>query len=176
LVDRGVADPKRSAARIVLTSSDGYTALVKWAELFGQVSIGERVYLAKGCNECHGADGEGTAPAGKRPAPPLARRASDAGTIASIIRDPARHAGIPYYPAATFADPDVDAMVKWLNNPAAPQPPAAPAASPASGVVVLAYERDGRPMTGRDGLIQLIVASDEFASRYSHWVTSITVR
>jgi len=31
-------------------------------------------------------------------------------------------------------------------------------------------------MTGRDGLLQLVVASDEFASRYSHWVTSITVR
>jgi tungstate transport system substrate-binding protein len=35
---------------------------------------------------------------------------------------------------------------------------------------------DGWPMTGRDGLVQLVVASDEFASRYSHWVTSITVR
>ena len=51
-----------------------------------------------------------------------------------------------------------------------------PAVNPASRVVVLAYQRDGRPMTGRDGLIQLVVASDEFASRYSHWVTSITVR
>jgi tungstate transport system substrate-binding protein len=173
-VDRTVADPKRSAERIVLTSSDGYTAMLKWPELFGQVSKGERVYLAKGCNECHGADGEGTAPAGKRPAPPLSRRACDAGTIASIIRDPARHAGIPCYSAAAFADPDVAAMVEWLNNPTAP--PAAPAAGPESRVVVLAYERDGRPMTGRDGLIQLIVSNDEFASRYSHWVTSITVR
>ena len=65
-------------------------------------------------------------------------------------------------------------MVEWLNNPTAP--PAAPAAGPESRVVVLAYERDGRPMTGRDGLLQLVVANDEFASRYSHWVTSITVR
>ena len=173
-VDRTAADPTHSAERVVLTSSDGYTAMLKWPELFGQVSKGERVYLAKGCNECHGADGEGTAPTGKRPAPPLSRRAFDAGTIASIIRDPARHAGIPYYSAAAFADPDVAAMVEWLNNPTAP--PAAPAGSPAFRLVVLAYERDGRPMTGRDGLLQLVVASDEFASRYSHWVTSITVR
>jgi tungstate transport system substrate-binding protein len=176
-VDRTVADPKRSAARIVLTSSDGYTAMVKWTELFGQVSKGEQVYLAKGCNECHGADGEGTAPAGKRPAPALARQAFDAATLAAIIRDPARHAGIRYYTAAAFADPDVAAMIEWLNNPAAASPQRATSAStPASRVVVLAYERDGRPMTGRDGLVQLVAASDEFASRYAHWVASITVR
>ena len=42
--------------------------------------------------------------------------------------------------------------------------------------VVLAYERDGKPMTGREGLIQLVVGADEFASRYSHWVSEVRVR
>ena len=179
-VDRGVADPKHSAGRIVLTSSDGYTVMVKWTELFGQVPRGERVYLAKGCNECHGADGEGTAPAGKRPAPALTRQAFDAATMAAIVRDPVRHAGIGVFTTANITDPDVAAMLEWLKNPAASPravaPAVNPAVNPASRVVVLAYQRDGRPMTGRDGLIQLVVASDEFASRYSHWVTSITVR
>jgi len=41
---------------------------------------------------------------------------------------------------------------------------------------VLAYERDGKPMTGREGLIQLVVGADEFASRYSHWVSEVRVR
>ncbi len=41
---------------------------------------------------------------------------------------------------------------------------------------MLACERDGRPMTGREGLIQLVVGADEFASRYSHWVSEIRVR
>jgi tungstate transport system substrate-binding protein len=176
-VDQTVTDPKRHAERITLTSSDGYTATVKWTELFGQVPSGERVYLAKGCNECHGADGEGTSPAGKRPAPALARQAFDAAAMAAILRSPDRHAGIRYYTAAAFADPDIAAMVDWLNSPAGGPPrPAAPASRTASPVVVLAYERDGRPMTGREGLVQLVVSTDEFASRYSHWVTSITVR
>jgi DMSO/TMAO reductase YedYZ molybdopterin-dependent catalytic subunit len=42
-------------------------------------------------------------------------------------------------------------------------------------VVLLAYERDGQPLPGRDGLIQLVVGQDEFAGRYSHWVKTITV-
>jgi hypothetical protein len=39
----------------------------------------------------------------------------------------------------------------------------------------MAYERDGRAMSGRDGLIQLVVGPDEFASRYAHWMKSIVV-
>ncbi|MCX6543962.1 MAG: substrate-binding domain-containing protein [Acidobacteria bacterium] len=175
-VDPTVADTKHGAEHIVLTSSDGYTVTLRWTELFGLVSKGERVYLAKGCNECHGANGEGTAPAGKRPAPALARRAFDAKMAAAAIRDPARHAGIGVFTTANLTDQDVAAMLGWLKNPATPLRQAGTDASPASRVVVLAYQRDGRPMTGRDGLIQLVVASDEFASRYSHWVTSITVR
>jgi hypothetical protein len=31
-------------------------------------------------------------------------------------------------------------------------------------------------MTGRDGLIQMVVGFDEFASRYSHWVSEVRVR
>jgi mono/diheme cytochrome c family protein len=174
-VDPTVANPKHGAEHIVLTSSDGYTVSLKWTELFGQVSKGERVYLAKGCNECHGANGEGTAPAGKRPAPALARRGFEAATLAPIVRNPARHAGIGVFTTTNLSDQDVAAMLEWLKNPAAPLRQARTDASPASRVVVLAYERNGRPMTGRDGLIQLVVASDEFASRYSHWVTSITV-
>ena len=47
---------------------------------------------------------------------------------------------------------------------------------PARQAVLLAWERDGRPMTGREGLIQLVVGADEFASRYSHWVSEVRVR
>jgi hypothetical protein len=42
-------------------------------------------------------------------------------------------------------------------------------------LVLLAYERDGLDLSARDGLIQLIVGADEFASRYSHWVSAIRV-
>jgi hypothetical protein len=47
---------------------------------------------------------------------------------------------------------------------------------PAKQAVLLAYDRDGRPMAGRDGLIQLVVGPDEFASRYAHWVADVRVR
>jgi hypothetical protein len=30
-------------------------------------------------------------------------------------------------------------------------------------------------MNGRDGLIQLVVGSDQYAGRYSHWVSAIRV-
>jgi len=178
-VDRTIADPRHTGARVLITSSDGWTASMKWVELFGDVSAGERLYLAKGCNECHGADGEGSAPAGQRPAPMLANRAFDASATAALVRDKARHAGIYAYTPASLSDPDLAAMLAWLARPAAA--PVRTGRNPASAsdptrVTLLAYERDGKPMAGRDGLIQLVVGSDEFASRYSHWVASITVR
>ena len=175
-VDSAIASPARSAARVVLSSSDGYTVLVKWSELFGRVSDGERVYLAKGCNECHGADAEGTAPAGMRPAPPLTGLGLPAPELAAVIRDPVRHAGISIFTTANLTDPDVAAMLEWFRNPKGVAAVAPAGASAPAPIVVLAYERDGKPMRGRDGLLQLVVGSDEFASRYSHWVSSITVR
>ena len=38
---------------------------------------------------------------------------------------------------------------------------------------ILAYERNGQPMKGRDGLIQLIMPVDKYTSRYAQWVASM---
>jgi len=177
-VDPGLAAPSRSASTIEVTSSDGWTATLAWKELFGQVSLGEGLYRAKGCNECHGVDGQGTRPAGKRPAPRLAGAFFPAADTISMIRTGTKqHAGITAYTADRLSDDDVKAMLQWLSRPPRPgQAPVAYAVPPAKQAVLLAYERDGRPMTGREGLIQLVVGPDEFASRYSHWVAEVRVR
>ena len=78
--DPAAGDARNAGSRIVLTSSDGWTATLWWSELFGTVPRGAALYNVKGCNECHGVNAEGTAPAGKRPAPALAGRTFAQGT------------------------------------------------------------------------------------------------
>ena len=149
-----------------------------WDELFGQVSRGEGLYRAKGCNECHGLRAEGTSPEGKRPAPKLLGESFPVAETTAMIRTgTGQHAGITAY----TADPPVRCRPGHDSRLAREARAdrqrhglfVVPAARQA---VVLAYERDGRPMTGREGLIQLVVGADEFASRYSHWVSEVRVR
>ena len=87
---------RRSTIEVV--SSDGWIATLTWNELFGQVSRGEGLYRAKGCNECHGLRAEGTSPEGKRPAPKLLGEAFPCAETTAMIRDrhrPARgHHGV----------------------------------------------------------------------------------
>jgi tungstate transport system substrate-binding protein len=174
-VDPRLSEPARAGAIITATSTDGWTAAIGWAELFGTVRRGEGLYLAKGCNECHGLRAEGTAPAGKRPAPRLAGRTSPSPAALTLVRDPARHAGITAYTIDRLSAVDLQMILGWLGNPsrAGSDPPYL--VEPTMRAVVLAYERDGRPMTGRDGLIQLVVGPDQFASRYAHWVSAVRV-
>ncbi len=175
-VDPKVGDASLANARIVLTSSDGWTATILWRELFGTRARGEALYAVKGCNECHGVQGEGSVPSGKRPAPALGGRDWDVdGELALLRTGRDSHGGMNPYTPDQLSRADLAAILDWFGNPTtrvkaeAYQPP------PDKRVVLLAYERDGRPMTGRDGLIQLVVGPDEFASRYSHWVKTIEV-
>jgi tungstate transport system substrate-binding protein len=177
-VDPGLASPSRSGSTIDVVSSDGWTATLTWDELFGTVSVGEGLYRAKGCNECHGLRAEGTHPEGKRPAPRLAGSLFPAAdTIAMIRTATKQHAGITAYTADRLSDSDVTAMLQWLARPPRQgQQRVVYTVPPAKQAVLLAYDRDGRPMAGRDGLIQLVVGPDEFASRYAHWVADVRVR
>jgi tungstate transport system substrate-binding protein len=175
-VDPGVGAAGRSGSTIEVISSDGWVAMMAWNEVFGHVSRGEGLYRAKGCNECHGLRAEGTSPAGKRPAPPLANRPfDDAATIAMIHGGTGPHVGISAYTPDRISDADLRAMLAWFKNPGTDASTTF-AVPPARQVSVLAYERDGKAMGGREGLIQLVVGPDAFASRYSHWVAEIRVR
>jgi hypothetical protein len=86
------------------------------------------------------------------------------------------HAGITAYTADRLSDADLSAILGWLAKPAQTGGAGTFIVPAARQVVLLAYERDGRPMTGREGLVQLVVGADEFASRYSHWVSEVRVR
>jgi ABC-type tungstate transport system permease subunit/mono/diheme cytochrome c family protein len=176
-VDPDLASPSRSNATIEVVSSDGWVATLTWAELFGRVGRGEGLYRAKGCNECHGVRAEGTSPEGKTPAPKLLGQSfPEPATITMIRSGTGRHAGITAYTAARLSDADLQAILGWLARPARTGSSDLFVVPPARQAVLLAWERDGQPMTGREGLIQLVVGADEFASRYSHWVSEVRVR
>ena len=64
-------------------------------------------------------------------------------------------------------------MLSWLQKPTLTIRGDAYQAPPGRQAVLLAFERDGRPITGREGLLQLVVGPDEFAGRYSHWVKTV---
>jgi len=175
-VDPTLGQPRNAGARIVVTSSDGWTATLLWSELFGTLARGEALYNVKGCNECHGVVGEGTSPAGKRPAPALARRSWAVDDVLPLLRAGRNaHAGLNPYTADQLTRADLAAMLAWLEKPENGAKGERYRLAPDKRAVLLAYERDGQPMSGRDGLIQLVVGPDEFASRYSHWVKTIEV-
>ena len=174
--DPAAADRRNAGSRIVLTSSDGWTATLWWSELFGTVPRGAALYNVKGCNECHGVNAEGTAPTGKRPAPALAGRTLAQGRLEQVLRTGGDlHAAIKPYAEAQLNAADVQALASWFQKPTmtvkgdAYQPP------PGRQAIIIAYERNGQPATGRDGVLQLVVGPDEFAGRYSHWVKSVEI-
>jgi tungstate transport system substrate-binding protein len=174
-VNPDVRDKRYAASRITITSSDAWTVVLKWPEIFGTLKAGEALYTMKGCNECHGIDGEGTAPAAKRPAPRLSGRTFDLATVRAILAAGGdRHAGLNGYTPAQLSQTDLEQLLAWLARPGAPQPPVV--RGPAQRLVLLAYEKDGRAIDGSEGLIQLVVGADQFAGRYSHWVASIRVQ
>jgi mono/diheme cytochrome c family protein len=138
------------------------------------VPRGAALYNVKGCNECHGVNAEGTAPVGKRPAPALAGRTLAEGRLEKVLRTGGDlHAAIKPYTDAQISTADLQALAAWLQKPTmtvkgdAYQPP------PGRQAIIIAYERNGQPATGREGALQLVVGPDEFAGRYSHWVKSV---
>jgi tungstate transport system substrate-binding protein len=175
-VDPGIADRRHASSRIVLTSSDGWSATLMWRELFEALPAGAALYNVKGCNECHGVDAEGTAPSGKRPAPTLVGREWAVDPVLSRLRaGKDQHAGINPYTEAQLDRGDLQAILTWLGRPAAAEKGEAFKPAPRRQAILLAYERDGRPIGGREGLIQSVVGPDEFASRFGHWVKSVDV-
>ena len=174
-VDPGLIDKKNAPRRILVTSTDGWTATLVWAEIFGEVKGGEAVYRAKGCNECHGVDGEGTAPSGKRPAPALAGHKWPETNIRDFLRTGGEaHAGVLPYPPEQLSDAELAQMLAWFADP---KKPSGQYKIPESKrEIILAMERDCCPITGRHGFLQLVVAGDQGAGRFSHWVDKIEVK
>ncbi|MBN2356364.1 c-type cytochrome [candidate division KSB1 bacterium] len=176
-VDSSLTDISNASKLIFVTSSDGWLAVIKWPELFGSLQRGEALYNIKGCNECHGINGEGTAPQGKLVAPALAGKEWNFDLVHDITRKGKQvHGGINPYREAQLTEMELRAILTWLQNPAARVPLGEDQMDLSESVALLAYLKNGKPMTGRDGLIQLIMEMDQYTSRYSHWVELIEVK
>ena len=163
--------PERSPA-VTIRSQDGWTVTVKWQEVCAAATGGEALYNVKGCNECHGADGEGTAPRGKKPAPALKGRDLKPQQVVPLLRGgDKRHTKADVYTATLLSDSDLAEILAWLNGSGAAEPRYV--VPPERRPILLAYLKNGQRMAGSDGLIQLVVAMDDYANRYSHWVGEI---
>jgi cytochrome c553 len=173
-VDPSPSDPANDGKMIVVTASDGWKSTLRWNELFGTPRGGEALADSYGCTECHGMAAEGRAPAGKKPTPALAGKGWTFEALSALMRQ--SHGGINPYTAEQMSDADLKEIALFLQDPAAPAPDGAYIVPEDEMVTLLAYERDGRPMNGRDGLIQMIKAADKYASRYAHWVKNIEVK
>lgn len=163
--------PESAAKRIIVKSIDGWTISLRARELFGEFSGGEALYTVKGCNECHGADAQGTAPAGKKAVPALKNRSLPASVIGALLR--ANHGDVRFYGPDRMSDDEIAQITAWLNAPDTAT--GSFRIDPAKNRAILAWMRDGQPLSASDGLIQLVIEYDQFAGRFSHWVDRIEI-
>lgn len=160
-----------AAKRITVKSIDGWTVSFRAVELFGEFTGGRALYAVKGCNECHGANGEGSAPPGKTAAPALMNRPLPAPLVGALLR--ANHGGVTFYGPDRVSEEEVAQIAAWLSAPDTAT--GSFRIDPAKNRVILAWTRDGQPLSAADGLIQLVVEYDQFAGRFSHWVDRIEI-
>jgi mono/diheme cytochrome c family protein len=176
-VDPTLADAKHAGKLIVFTSSDGWKATIKWAELFGVLQGGELLYNVKGCNECHGVNGEGTAPKGKTPAPKLVGVSWPTEVVLGSLRaGQDLHGGLNPYTEDQLSEAELQQLLAWFKDPQAAPAADAYTLEPDKALAILAFEKNGEAMNGLAGILQLIVPFDQFAGRYSHWVKTIEVQ
>jgi mono/diheme cytochrome c family protein len=83
----------------------------------GDAANGKRLYLAVGCYECHGRDGQGGAFTG--PAPVLAQTALPFDAFKSQLRDPSND--MPPYVETVLAEKDVADIYAFLHTLSGPQ-------------------------------------------------------
>ena len=173
-VDPTYCGRANSQSRLRVRSQDGWTVFITWTEVCGVPSGGEALYHVKGCNECHGVADEGAPADALRAGPALKARQLDfTAALARLRAGRAQHSYIDPYAPSQLADAEL-AILDWLGGQGAP---AGSYVVPENRrVTLLAFEEDGQPMTGKDGLIQMVVGMDDFVNRFSHWVSEIEVQ
>jgi mono/diheme cytochrome c family protein len=137
-------------------------------------SGGEALFRVKACNECHGVDGEGAPKDSLRAGPALRDRSLDLPAVLARLRAGRnQHSYINPYTSEQLTESELRQILDWLSGKRA---------SAGSYVVpenrraiLLALERDGQPITGNEGLIQMVVGMDDYVNRFSHWVSEINV-
>lgn len=173
-VDASAADETNDGKLIVVTASDGWVSKLRWSEVFGEPMGGQALADSYGCTECHGMLGEGTAPKGKTPTPAIANKNWSFEALSMILRQ--SHGAINPYTPEQMSDEDIKEIALWLQDIEAPAPDGAYVVPADQMTTLLAYMLNDEPMTGRDGLIQMIKVADKYSSRYAHWVAKIELK
>jgi len=173
-VDPNAGDKANDGKLIVVTASDGWVSRLRWSEVFGEPQGGQALADSYGCTECHGMQGEGTAPKGKTPTPAIAGKNWSFEALSALMRQ--SHGGINPYTPEQMSDEDLKEIALWLKDVNAPAPAGAYVVPADKMTTLLAWEKNGQPMNGRDGLIQMIKAADKYSSRYAHWVAKIELK
>jgi len=171
-VDPGFCGSANRGRRLRVTSQDGWAAYIKWVELCGVPTGGEALFNIKSCNECHGIDGEGAPKDAVRAGPMLKGRSLDPAAVLARLRSGrAQHGYIIPYAPDQLAEADLQQILDWLAGKDAAV--GAYTVPENRRMTLLAFEEDGQPMTGRDGLIQMVVGMDDYVNRFAHWVSDI---
>jgi hypothetical protein len=98
--------------------------------------------------------GRGQSACGEKLTPALAGKGRTFEALSALMRP--SHGGINPYTAEQMSDAALKEIALFLQDPATPAPDGAYSVHEDEMVTPLACERDGRPMNGRDGLIQVI--------------------
>jgi mono/diheme cytochrome c family protein len=108
-----------SIAVLVLAGLAARAGAQTQQEPSGNAAHGHELYLATGCFECHGRDGQGGAFNG--PAPTLAHTELGFEAFKDQLRQPAND--MPAYSAVVMSDQDVADLLAFVRALPGPRPP-----------------------------------------------------
>ena len=99
----------------------GLLTLAQSSEKTGDAENGKKIYVAVGCYECHGRQGQGgsSAPIGSY-GPRLAPAKLPVAAIRAYIRHPS--GGMPPYSPKVLSDSQIDDIYAFLKSVPAPRP------------------------------------------------------
>ena len=99
----------------------GLLTLAQSSEKTGSAENGKKIYVAVGCYECHGRQGQGgsSAPIGSY-GPRLAPAKLPVAAIRAYIRHPS--GGMPPYSPKVLSDSQIDDIYAFLKSVPAPRP------------------------------------------------------
>jgi mono/diheme cytochrome c family protein len=106
---------------VILLALSGLLTLAQSSEKTGDPENGKKIYVALGCYECHGRQGQGgsSAPVGSY-GPRLAPAKLPVAAIRAYIRHPS--GGMPPYSPKVLSDSQIDDIYAFLKSVPAPRP------------------------------------------------------
>lgn len=137
---------RRQRTHFVLLLAVGWLAVCYAAATFGQASKaapnlqnGKHIFETQACQNCHGAQGQGTSPADEEAKPRIGPTRLAQPLFTNFLRRPVGR--MPAYPAQILSDADVADLYAYLQSLAAPVSATPSAADAPAGQRL--YVKDG---------------------------------